>query len=254
MHADKTGNIQSYWDSQAVLNHAAAAIDPADRLGRKNAYIAHCRNLALASGLKHLPAGARVLDFGCGTGTFLGWLMWWRPELSGYGADFSREMLRVALGLNPELAGRVTVCNSQKLSFRDGSFAAICTAISLIYLLEGSALISLAREFRRSLVPGGMVLSVEQVRRRTHLQLEHHKIQRAPEEIIEIFAQAGFELVEWRQIRRGRFPLVYLIRYGLIPSRWHDRIARIEARLWRNSRVPQLDYADAYFMWRVKPD
>jgi SAM-dependent methyltransferase len=251
MPADETRNTKSYWNKQAVLNQAAAAIDPADRLGRKNAYIAHCRNIALASGLKDLPTGVRVLDYGCGTGTFLSWLKGWRPELSSYGTDFSMEMLRVALELDPQLGGRVTACNGQQLPFRDCSFESISTAITLIYLLEDHALLSLAQEFRRTLVPGGVVVSVEQVRRRTHRQPEHHKIQRAPEELIEIFAQAGFELVEWRQIRRGRFPLVYLIRYGLIPSRWHDLIARIEARLWRNSRVPQLDYADAYFAWRA---
>ena len=252
MNAAPTRNAKIYWDRQALLNHAAAAIDPADLQGRKNAYIAHCRNLALASGLKALPPGARVLDYGCGTGTFLNWMIGWRPDLSGFGADFSNEMLHIALELNPGLAGRVTVSNSQDLPFREGSFASICTAITLIYLLENSALLSLAGEFHRTLSPGGIVVSVEQVRRRTHHQTEHLKIQRSPEEIIEIFDQAGFELLEWRPIRRGRFPLVYLIRYGLIPVRWHDSIARFEAYLWRKFNVPQFDYADALFVWRVR--
>lgn len=252
MNASPTRNAKTYWDQQALLNHAAAAIDPADRQGRKNAYIAHCRNIALASGLNKLPSNARVLDYGCGTGTFLKWMKGWRPDLSGFGADFSKEMLHIALELNPALDGRLTVSNSQDLPFHEGTFASICTAITLIYLLENSALFVLAREFRRTLAPGGMVISVEQIRRRTHHQTEHFKIQRSPEELIEIFAQAGFELLEWRQIRRGRFPLIYLIRYGLIPLSWHDCIARFEARLWRNFRAPQLDYADALFVWKVR--
>jgi ubiquinone/menaquinone biosynthesis C-methylase UbiE len=218
MSSDETRNTEFYWNEQAILNHAAAAIDPADRLGKKSAYIAHCRNIALASGLKDLPGGARILDYGCGTGTFLSWLMGWRPELTAYGADFAMEMLRVALAINPELFGHITACDGQHLPFRDSSFEAICTAITLIYLLESPALISLAQEFRRALVPGGVVVSVEQVRRRTLHQAAHRKIQRAPEEIIKIFSHAGFDLLEWRLIRRGRFPLIYLIRYGLIPS------------------------------------
>jgi SAM-dependent methyltransferase len=254
MNSDEIKRIKSYWNKQAVLNQAAAAIDPADHLGRKNAYIAHCRNLAIESALKNIPTGARVLDYGCGAGTFLTWLMEWRPGIAGYGADFSLEMLHLALTVNPELAGHITACNGKHLPFRNDSFESICTAITLIYLLEDRALLTLAREFRRTLVPGGVMVSVEQVRRNTHRQPEHHKIQRSPEELIRIFGQAGFELLEWRPIRRGRFPLIYLIRYGLIPTRWHDFIARIEDRLWRKLQVPQLDYADALFVWRAGID
>ena len=247
----KNISAESYWNKLATQSHAAAAIDPADRAGKKNAYITYCRNLAFGGVLKNLPASARVLDFGCGTGTFMGWLMRWRPELSVYGADISIEMLRVALDLDVALDGRITGCDGQKIPFQDNCFELICTAGVLCYVVENYALISLAREFRRALVPGGVVASVEQVRRRTHHQSEHHKIQRSPEEIIDTFAQVGFELLEWRPIRRGRFPLIYLIRYGLIPVRWHDFMARLEARLWRNFGVPQLDYADALFVWRV---
>ncbi len=250
MNANPSDPAKSYWNLQAEQNQAAAAIDPADRKGYKNAYIAHCRNLALSSGLKGLASEARLLDFGCGSGTFLSWLKYWRPDISGFGADFSTAMLRVGLELDPELAGHVTSCDGQHLPFADASLDAICTAIALIYQREDSALLSIAREFRRTLAAGGLVASVEQVRHMTHHQTRHLKVQRAPEQIISVFAQAGFELLEWRPIRRGRFPLIYLIRYGLIPVRWHDVIARFEARLWRHFRVPQLDYADAYFLWR----
>ncbi len=252
MNSDKNRIAKTYWNKLAVQSHAAAAIDPADRLGRKNAYITHCRNLALAIALKNLPSQARVLDFGCGTGTFLSWLMRWRPEISCFGTDISIEMLRMALNLNPELEGRITVCDGQKTPYRDSCFESICTAGTLVYILENHTLLSLAREFRRTLVSGGIVVSVEQVRRRTHHQTEHLKIQRSPEEIIQIFAQAGFELLEWHPIRRGRFPLIFLIRYGLIPVGWHDYIARFEARLWRKFSVPQLDYSDVLFVWRVR--
>jgi SAM-dependent methyltransferase len=252
MKYDKTGNAESYWNKLAVQNHATAAIDPADRLGKKNAYIAHCRNLALASGLKALLPGARVLDYGCGTGTFLSWVSNWRPVLSCFGADFSKEMLHIALKLNPALFGRIIASDGQQLPFRESCFDAICTAGTLVYLLEDQALLSLAKEFRRTLVRDGTVVSVEQIRCRTHHQPIHHKIQRAPAEIIEVFAQAGFELQEWRPIRRGRFPLIYFIRYGMIPIRWHDSIARFEARLWSNFSLPQIDYADALFIWRAR--
>ena len=245
-------DTQSYWNRQAILNHEAAAIDPADQLGRKNAYIAHCRNIAMANGLSKLPTGSRLLDFGCGTATFLAWLKRFRPDLNGIGTDFSKEMLHIALDLHPELRGHLTACNGQQLPFRNHSIESICTSITLIYVLENHELLSLAQEFRRTLVPGGLVVSVEQVRRMTYHQPEHHKIQRSPEELIEIFFQAGFELQEWQPIRRGRFPLVYLIRYGLIPVRWHDYIARLEARLWRNFSIPQVDYVDAYFVWKVR--
>lgn len=244
---------RTYWNEQALVNRAAAAIDPADVRGWKNAYIAHCRNLAMAQGLKSMPVGSRLLDYGCGTGTFLSWLSRSRGDLPSYGTDISVAMLRLAQELHPELGGQVCACDGRQLPFAEASLAAICTAITLIYVLENEALLSLAREFRRALMPGGVVVSVEQVRRRTHHQPEHIKIQRAPEEMIQIFAKADFELLEWRPIRRGRFPLVYLIRYGLIPVGWHDAIARLEAHLWRHVPLPQHDYADAVFVWRAAP-
>jgi len=251
MRAKHTEDLDAYWDAQAILHRGAAAIDPADTLGRKTAYIAHCRNLALASGLDQMAEGARVLDFGCGTGTFLTWLEQQRPDCSGYGIDLSSEMLHVALELHPNLAGHIATCDGRRLPMRGQSIDVICTAITLIYLTDDDALLALAKEFRRALVPGGLVVSVEQVRRHTHRQIGYRKIQRAPEDYLRIFSEAGFTLQGWRQIRRGRFPLTYLIRYGLIPRAWMHPVANLESWLWRDSRLPSWDYADALFIWRA---
>jgi hypothetical protein len=60
---------------------------------------------------------------------------------------------------------------------------------------------------------------------------------------LQAFREAGFT-TQWRQIRRGHFPLVYPIRYGLVPQGWLPRIAGLESRLWCNAPLPRFDYAD----------
>lgn len=243
--------IRQYWNSIANSAGKAAAIDPNDWRGFKNSYIALCHHLSLFPVLNDLPECASLLDFGCGTGIFLDSLQKVRQDILGVGVDLSEAMLAEAVRLHPQLAGQVVACDGHRLPFASQSIDAItCTGV-LLYFHKDTSLLSVINEFRRLLKPGGWVVAVEQVRRKPHLQPKHHKIQRTPEQLVALFTQSGFCLQEWRQIRRGRFPLVYGIRYGWVPARFHAAIARLEARLWRGTSVPLFDYADALFIWRL---
>jgi hypothetical protein len=48
------------------------------------------------------------------------------------------------------------------------------------------------------------------------------------EEYLQAFKESRLECVKHYPIRNGRWWSLYLIRYGLIPKRWFDRIARFE--------------------------
>jgi SAM-dependent methyltransferase len=249
-HDEVTRAATGFWDAISRRAGNASAIDPNDRLGFKNDYIAKVRNDALALALDRLAPGSIVVDFGCGTGTFLDHLRQSYPTLAGFGIDISREMLRLSMEAQAEHRGRIALFDGSRMPLVSDSVDAITTGGVLLYLTSEASFAGVCREFWRSLKPGGLVACVEQVRRRDRPDPANCKLQRAPESLIAGFRGAGFDLVEWRQVRRGRFPLIYLIRYGLLPRRWFQAIARLESSLWRHRPAPSLDYADALFVFR----
>lgn len=242
---------RQYWDAMITYAGHAAVIDPNDRIGLKNSYIASCHYQALFPVLKELPPYASILDFGCGTGFFLVSLQKIRPDLLGVGVDLSESMLGEAIRLHPQLTGQILAYDGERLPFSDCSIDALTCIGVLFYICQDSRLLAIVNEFRRILKPGGWVVAIDQVRRKSYADLQNYKVQRTPEQLVELFNQSGLSLKEWRQIRRGRFPLIYGIRYGWIPPRFHTIIAQLEARLWRNADVPLHDYADALFIWHT---
>jgi len=252
-YSDKN-QVQNFWDQLAKKNHQAAAIDPADRRGLKNEYIAHCRNRAIDQFLSTLSKESiRLLDYGCGTGVFLDWLERTYPNIESLGIDLSQEMLNVAVDIFPDLCANLIHYDGVSIPLDNDGLDIITTSGVLLYFTENSELTQTAAELFRVLKPGGHLLSVEQIRRNTKKFPEHKKIQRNPHELIELVNQSGFSLETWHPIRRGRFPLIYLIRYGIIPKQLLPKICDLEAQLWRNSDAPVIDYADALFVWR-KPN
>lgn len=244
---DNAKNPRDYWNALASSSGQAAAIDPRDRRGSKNAYISLVRNHATLSALEPVRGPGTLLDFGTGTGTFLTHIRALRPDLDAVGTDVSLVMLRYARERDPALTGSVFLYDGRRLPLRDGSIDVITTAGVLLYFRQEEEIAAICREFSRVLRPGGRVIAIEQIRRRTRQDPANMKVQRAPAELVRAFAGSGLACREWRQIRRGRFPLLYAIRYGVLPARLHRRIATLEARLWRGAPLPFLDYADAAF-------
>lgn len=243
-------NIRSFWNELASTRALASAIDPADTLGHKNKYISHCRNEALRPFLKKVGIQDFVLtDIGCGTATFLDWVLHEFPNARAFGLDISMDMLRLASDIYPKLQNSMAIYDGEQTPIRDASVDVVTTAGVLLYRLDDSELDTTARQFHRILKPGGVVLSVEQIRKSRRLFPNQRKVQRSPSELLDSFQRAGFSLKNWHQIRRGRFPLTYLIRYGFVPQRLMPLISRIETRLWEKSPLPVLDYSDAVFAW-----
>ncbi|MBK8122819.1 MAG: class I SAM-dependent methyltransferase [Dokdonella sp.] len=243
---------KEFWDKLGKVAGDAAAIDPSDKAGRKNAYIALVRDLATHSGLTGVPNDGVLLDFGCGTGTFLSRFGLERPQIFAIGADISPVMLRNAIQRSPELLGRLFQYDGQRLPMADECLNAITTGGVLLYFREDHEFRDICDEFYRVLSPGGIVVAVEQVRAVALEDRENLKLQRSAKEIVELFEAAGFICEGWRQIRRGRFPLIYAIRYGLIPKKVYRLIAKLESFLWDRLGLPRYDYADATFLFRKR--
>ncbi|TZF90859.1 class I SAM-dependent methyltransferase [Cognatilysobacter lacus] len=251
MRHSSPDDMRRFWDQQGGQVGCASATDPNDLLGRKNAYIGACRDLAIEP---WLDIDSSVLDFGCGTGTFLSRLIRRHDLDVAVGVDISATMLALATERDVLLESRLVRIDGHRLPFRDASFDVVTTAAVLQYLVDDVDLCAVLAEFRRVLKPRGRVVAIEQVRRVDYYDTANRKRQRAPSSMKQCFRSAGFELVAQPQIRRGHFPLVYAIRYGLVPARCLPTVARWERRLWANAPLPMRDYADVAFVFAKGPE
>lgn len=105
-----------------------------------------------------LPAGARLLDAGCGTGGLLARLAAWRPDLDLQGLEYDAEAAAMARGKLPpdRQPENVKVGSVNAMPYPDRAFDVIVSADVLCHaeVDEPAAL----AEFLRCLKPGGTVL------------------------------------------------------------------------------------------------
>jgi SAM-dependent methyltransferase len=111
-----------------------------------------------AINLMKLPADARVLDVGCGSG--------WATRLmaaqvtSGpvVGIDIADEMITLARQTSSSIANvEFQVASAEKLPFSDGEFSHAFSMESLYYYAD---MLQALREIRRVLKPGGLFVTV----------------------------------------------------------------------------------------------
>ena len=104
-----------------------------------------------------LPAGAQVLDAGCGPGFMLAALAQRGLDVSGL--DAAPEMLRMSgerlSALAPGRSFRLDLGSIEALPFADASFDVVCTAGVVEYLKDDHAVLA---EMYRVLRPGGYLL------------------------------------------------------------------------------------------------
>lgn len=103
------------------------------------------------------PDGAgRILDLGCGTGTFLSQLAVATDRAELVGIDGDPQALRIAQRKAAAHPGRITLieARAESLPEQDGTFDQVCCSLFLHHLESRAKLVTL-REMLRVLKPGG---------------------------------------------------------------------------------------------------
>lgn len=103
--------------------------------------------------VRRLPAAARVLELGAGSGRDAALLL--RRGFEVTALDGSQAMAERAASLHPELAGRIRVHRlPAPLPFADAAFDAVLSLATLMHL-PAAAIADVLTECRRVLCPGG---------------------------------------------------------------------------------------------------
>lgn len=243
--SSKSVNQQEYWNSLAILAPDASVIDPRDKLGFKNSYIARIRDHSFHSRLREATADDLLLDFGCGTGSATIGLL--NQGYDVVGVDISENLLRVAKRRCEKNPGIFVLIDGASIPFKSGSFSAAVDYVVLSYVINDEKVVQLLNAIRLVLQPGASFIMIEQARK-YRLETEPGlKVQRTQREWNSLFERAGFTCVSTQVVRYGQFPFIYLIRYGCLPKVVWPMLMRLERVIGGIFGVLPWGYAEVLF-------
>ncbi len=226
------------WGRRARRGFLASGIDPGDRRGRKNHYIDLLQKAALEEVLE-LKGNEFILDFGCGSGRISYWIA---PRVKGVtGLEVTPEMI--------DLAERHRSAENVNLRLYDGiKFPVLPNPLDLVLsvgvlqTLRGESLSQTVAHLVRYLKPGGKIVLIEQAS-------DNDKVDRPRvEQYLRAFEKSKLKCSRYYPIRKGRWWVLYLIRYGVVPKRWLARIANHELKRRRQEKGPIRSYEDFLFV------
>ncbi len=243
--SEKLNKTRKFWDNLANHDAQSSVLDPNDTLGAKTRYIREVTSQAFKSALNNSPTPSTLLDFGCGTGQNFSLLKSLGYQVAG--VDISFPLLLQAQSKNNKDIIKVQY-DGYNLPFADNSVQTVISYGVLIYLIHSKDLLKCLKEINRVLCPSGKLIAIEQTTKKDKLSNDAIKLQRSKTQFIQAFLSAGFDFQSANILRRGHFPLIYLIRYGLIPDYLFPYIAKLEKTLGLMFPKQFLDYADTMFI------
>lgn len=211
-------------------------VDPSDTSGRKTQYLSILHAQALH---RYLGSGSGLaLDVGCGYARMSAVLRQLGHEVVGL--DLSLRVLKAARkhdGLTHFCCGALP-----DLPFAPASFDTVLLQ-NVLRVLHLLGKLDAGWSVASMVAPGGRLAVIDNSRA-GHADF-------VPEQyIVAAFEAAGLRLLQRHSIRASRWPLIYMIRYGLVPRRWYARIAAWELRrMARKQRAPRWSYHNVLFVF-----
>jgi SAM-dependent methyltransferase len=225
------------WGKRAESGFLAAGIDPGDVRGHKNRYIDLVQKLALEKAMD-LTGNEVVLDFGCGTGRISHWIA---PRVKKVvGLEITPEMLDLAE--KNRRSGNVEFVLYDGVHFPDLPYRFdLVLSIGVLQIMRGEEMLRTVSALSNYANPGGRLALIEQAS-------DDPGVNRpAIKDYVRAIEMAGLVCSAYCHVRSGRWWLLYLIRYGLIPGPWLPAIARRELTRRKGETGPISYYKDVLF-------
>jgi SAM-dependent methyltransferase len=226
------------WGKRAEKGFLASGIDPADRGGHKNYYIDLLQKMALEEALK-LKGNELVLDFGCGSGRIAYWIAFRVKKVVGL--EITREMI--------DLAEKNRTADNVEFAIYDGLhfpvfpyFFDLILSVGVLQTMKEDLLKNTLSGLAQYLKKDGTLYLIE------HVSDSPKGGGRSLKEYLDAFGSSGMECLQHYPIRKGRWWLLYLIRYGLVPHKWFSHIASWEMNKNRKREDKIAYYRDYLFL------
>ncbi len=228
------------WGKRAQKGFLGAGIDPADRRGHKNYYIDLLQKTALEEALE-LRGDELVLDFGFGSGRFSYWIA---PRVKQVvGLEVTPEMIELAERNRTEENVEFMLYNGVNFPIFPYSFD-IILSVGVLQTLKEDLLKRTLSGLAQYLKKDGKLCLIEQTS--DNPKVERPKVK----EYLQMFEESKFECLQYYPIRSGRWWLLYLIRYGVVPRKLFSAIAKREILLRRKETKTIPYYRDYLFVLR----
>lgn len=240
--------LRNHWDRLATLDPDRSIIDPNDRRGHKNRYLAGLRDMALLESLRDVPAGDVLLDYGCGSGSGSATML--EAGWQVIGLDISTPLLQQARVRCAGSRALFATTDGRTVPLEEGTIAAAITYGVLIYCVSDAEVAHILGEFRRALKPGGRLVLIEQVKWRDQIAERGLKRFRTLDDWRGHLDDAGFDFECSTVLRHGRFPGTIALQYGLVPRTLWRGMARLERAVGALGVAPW-DYADVRLVARA---
>ena len=196
--------------------------------------------MALEEVLK-LKGDELVLDFGCGSGRISYWIA---PRVKKVvGLEITREMI--------DLAEKHRTADNVEFAVYDGLHFPVfpypfdlILSVGVLQTMKGELLASTLSSLARYLKKDGKFYLIGQVS-------DNPRIGRpSVRDYLQAFKESKLECLQHYPIRNGRWWVLYLIRYGVIPKGWFGQIAHYELKKRRRKKGYIYFYKDFLFLLR----
>lgn len=184
-----------------------------------------------------------VLDFGCGSGRISYWIA---PRVKKVvGLEVTPEMIDLAE--KNRTSGNVEFFLYDGVNFPEFPFMFdLIFSVGVLQIMKGESLKRTVSNLTDYLKKDGRGYFIEQVS--DHPEMGRPKLM----DYLQAFQESGLECLERYPIRRGRSWMLYLIRYGLTPTKWFSPIAHWELKRNRKKKGNISYYKDCLFLLRKK--